>query len=325
MNRSKYYNYIEEKLNTLSVRINQKGKLNILDLHLHSENFYRDLFNLMYNLNLDNLNKIKHNVEAIDLLDTSNKLILQVSSTNTKAKINSTLKKDSLKNYSGYTFKFISISKDASELRRDKFDIPKGITFNPAEDIYDIFSILEEIQSSEIDKLKTIYEFIKKELGSDVDIVKLDSNLSKIVDILSKENLDVEVKNINVRDFDIERKIEFNDIQNTKSIISDYSLHYTRLDNIYSEFDKQGVNKSSSVHHHIKKIYISLCTGLDEKKSDWIFLEIIKIVKALITNSANFIPIADEELDLCVNIIVVDSFIRCKIFKNPKDYKYVTS
>lgn len=222
MNRSKYYNYIEEKLNILSVRINQKGKLNILDLHLHSENFYRDLLNLMYNLKLDNINKVKHNVEAIDLIDTSNKLIIQVSATNTKAKINSTLKKDSLKNYSGYTFKFISISKDADELRKDKFNIPEGITFDPAKDIFDISSILEEIQSSEIDKLKTIYEFIKKELGSDIDIVKLDSNLSKIVDILSKENLDVEVKNINVRDFDIERKIEFNDIQNTKSIISDY-------------------------------------------------------------------------------------------------------
>ena len=325
MNRSNYYNYIEEKLNTLSVRINKKGKLNILDLHLHSENFYRDLLNLLYSLNLENLNKIKHNVEAIDLLDTTNKLILQVSATNTKTKINSTLKKDSLKKYSGYTFKFVSISKDAAELRKDKYDIPKGITFDPTKDIYDISSILEDIQSLIIDIQKTIYGFIQKELGNDVDFVKLDSNLSKVVDILSKEDLKVEVKNINVHDFNIIRKIEFNEIENTKSIISAYSLHYTRLDNIYSAFDKQGVNKSNSIHHQIRNIYISLCTGSVEKKSDLIFLEIIKMVKDLIIKSANFVEIPDEELDLCVNIIVVDAFIRCKIFKNPKDYKHVTT
>jgi hypothetical protein len=222
-------------------------------------------------------------------------------------------------------FKFVSISKDAAELRKDKYDIPKGITFDPSNDIFDISSILEDIQSFNIDIQKKIYGFIKKELGNDVDIVKLDSNLSKVVDILSKEDLTVEVRNINVHDFDIIRKIEFNKIENTKSIISNYSLHYTRVDNIYSAFDKQGVNKSNSVHHQIRNIYISLCNGSDEKKSDLIFLEIIKMVKELIIKSANFVEIPEEELDLCVNIIVVDAFIRCKIFNNPKDYKHVTT
>lgn len=40
MNRSQYFNYIEEKLNTLATRIESRGKLNILDFHLHSEDFY---------------------------------------------------------------------------------------------------------------------------------------------------------------------------------------------------------------------------------------------------------------------------------------------
>ena len=40
MNRSKYFDYIEEKLTVLAIRIEKRGKLNILNLHVHSENFY---------------------------------------------------------------------------------------------------------------------------------------------------------------------------------------------------------------------------------------------------------------------------------------------
>lgn len=40
MNRSAYFDYIEEKINLLALRIESRGKLNILNLHLHNENFY---------------------------------------------------------------------------------------------------------------------------------------------------------------------------------------------------------------------------------------------------------------------------------------------
>jgi len=40
MNRSLYFDYIDEKLNTHATRINSRGKLNILNLHNHSEHFY---------------------------------------------------------------------------------------------------------------------------------------------------------------------------------------------------------------------------------------------------------------------------------------------
>lgn len=44
MNRSNYFNYIEEKLGVLAYRINLRGKLNILDLNIHSETFFLDFF-----------------------------------------------------------------------------------------------------------------------------------------------------------------------------------------------------------------------------------------------------------------------------------------
>ncbi|MFH1188051.1 MAG: SMEK domain-containing protein [bacterium] len=44
MNRPHYYNYVGNKLCTLANEIESNGKRNILDLHIHSENFYRDFF-----------------------------------------------------------------------------------------------------------------------------------------------------------------------------------------------------------------------------------------------------------------------------------------
>ena len=41
---SGYFDYIEDLLSVLAFRVERRGKLNILDLHLHSENFYRDFF-----------------------------------------------------------------------------------------------------------------------------------------------------------------------------------------------------------------------------------------------------------------------------------------
>ena len=322
MNRQRYFNYIEEKLNILAVRISSRGKLNILDLNVHSENFYLNFFNELYGWNLKNLNNISHNVEAIDLIDDSERIIVQVSATSTKQKIESALKKDIIKKYSDYTFKFISISKDASDLRGKEYTNPHNITFNPVNDIYDINSILKHILSLGIGKQKRIYQFIKDELGGEVDIVKLDSNLATIIDILSKEDWDIQDPCDSINSFKIEQKITFNHLNSVKDIINDYKIHHSRVDKIYSEFDLMGNNKSSSVLSTIRKEYAKSQKTLHD---DDLFFRVLDSIENKTIQSPNFVQIPIEELELCVNILVVDAFIRCKIFENPEDYKNATT
>lgn len=91
MNRNPYFNYIDEKLHVLARRIETRGKMNLLDIHVHSENFYLHFFNLLYGFKLENLNSKLQNVEAIDLIDHANQIIIQVSATCTKQKIESAL------------------------------------------------------------------------------------------------------------------------------------------------------------------------------------------------------------------------------------------
>lgn len=322
MNQSKYFNYIEEKLSTLAVRIGMRGRLNILDLHLHSENFYLHFFNLLFGYQLENLNSRLQNVEAIDLIDPVNKLIIQVSATCTKQKVASTLSKEILKDYAGYSFKFISISKDANELRKSTFKNPYSLSFSPSTDIYDIAKILNVVLSRTAKEQKLIYEFIKDELGGDVDITKLDSNLATVINILSKERWDDMNNSDFINSFEVDRKITFNELDRSRSIIEEYRVYYKKVDEKYSEFDQQGLNKSYSVLRSISKEYHKL---KGNGSADEIFEAVIERTKDKVLESANFIKIPIDELELCVDILVVDAFIRCKIFENPEQYNYVAA
>jgi len=322
MNRNRYFDYIEESLHTLSRRIKTKGRLNLLDINGHSENFHLHFFNLMYGYELENLNHKSPNVPSIDLIDKKNKIIIQVSATSTKQKIESSLSKDLLKKYSDYTFKFISISEDASDLKKKVYNNPHHINFTPKNDIYDIVSILDDIRVRKIDDIKEIYDFIKKELGRDTDQVKLDSNLATIINILSKEQWDESDNIMNVNDFEIEKKITVNDLKSRSEIIREYSVYHAKLDQKYSEFDSMGVNKSMSVLASIRKLYLDFKNKND---ADTIFSLVIDGVIEKVLNSNNFQQIPIDELELCVDILVVDAFIRCKIFENPEGYCYAAS
>ena len=56
MNRPDYFNVIEERLNLLAIRITSRGRLNILDFHGHSENFYQYFLNEVYGWTVTNEN-----------------------------------------------------------------------------------------------------------------------------------------------------------------------------------------------------------------------------------------------------------------------------
>lgn len=321
MNRSQYFNYIEDKIDYLSYRISKRGKINLLDLNIYSETFFAEMINMLLKFDLKNMNAIKQNVEGIDLIDHKNKVVAQVSSTNTKQKIESSLKKKIIQKYKDYRFVFIPIVGEADVLRTKTFANPYGITFNPEEDIYDTKAILNLVLNMKIGDQQKFFTFIKEELGNTVDVVKVDTNLAAIINILSKENLVNVPDSPEINHFEINRKIEFNNLQNAKMTIDMYKIYYSKLAEKYTEFDKQGVNKSLSVFSVLSNQYIKL---QNEKQDDVdVFYSVINNVIEIIQNSKNYIEIPYEELEMCVCIIVVDAFIRCKIFKNPEGYNHV--
>ena len=138
---------------------------------------------------------------------------------------------------------------------------------------------------------------------------------------MAAEKLDINAASPEINSFAIEDKISFNDLEAVKPIIDDYKIYYHRLDEIYSTFDKEGKNKSFSVLQEIRRQYIEL-RGLGNTPID-IFYEIINCVMKVIMKSSNYINMPIEELQTCTDILIVDAFIRCKIFENPEGYNHV--
>ncbi len=320
MNRTIYFNYIEKKINELASRIESRGKLNILDFNQHSEVFYRDFLNNLYGWNLINLNEIKQNAEGIDLVDLDNKIIAQVSATATKQKLNNSFSKEIYQEYMGFTFKFISISRDF-EIK--DYEIPNNIydiKFNEDKDIIDKNRILKKVLNLKVLEQKGLYNFIKEELGNEIDTLKMDSNLATVINILALEDLSEFETKYEINDFEINKKIVYNNLTDIKGIINDYKIYHSKINEMYITFDKCGVNKSFTILQTIRKKYFEACQETDNECE--IFLLVINKVIEIVLNSNNYAEIPYEELEICVEIIVVDAFIRCKIFENPEGYSY---
>lgn len=314
MNRSHIFDACEMHLSLLSTRVELRGKLNILNLHVHCEDFYAELLNRLYSLKLKNMNAYVQNVEGIDLIDADAKVILQVSATATKQKVAAALGKD-LSAYQGHSFRFMSISKDASHLRKETFPNPHKLIFNPTTDICDVASILHTILHLDLSKQREIYDYLRYEL-SDVGAERIlqESNLASIINLIAKEDLTGTFSGTNVADFNVDDKVAFNGLNAAANVIEEYKVYSHIVDQIYTEFDNGGVNKSKSVLDAFLNTYLKLST---KYTGDELFFQIVEDVTTKVKDSSNFTNIPIEELGLSVNILAVDAFIRCKIFKKP--------
>ncbi len=68
-------------------------KENFHDINVVSETFFSDLLNILYGYELVNANKIRMNTAGYDLIDTKNRLLIQVSSSAHPQKVKDTLEK----------------------------------------------------------------------------------------------------------------------------------------------------------------------------------------------------------------------------------------
>lgn len=320
MLRKNLFDNIKAKLTFLSMLITNGSSLNLLELNIHSENFYASLFNLIFDIHLQNVNTATHNVASIDLIDNENKIFVQVTSNATKTKVENTLKKEILKSYKDYTLLFIFLgSNDNINLIGKSYKNPHNIKFDSLKNIYNLKTILSHIMNLETEKLEDISNFINKEIKFPIEREKLDSDLTKVINTLSLEQFS-DIETPNTLPFQVEEKIEFNKLRPRYDFIKDYDAYMGILAKKYNEFDRVGKNSSfvilkslKSEYRHLKELY---------SDSVQLFDKIIENTKEKVRESNNIDDVSEEMLDFCVWIIIVDAFLKCQIFENPEGYKY---
>lgn len=157
-NRQTYISVIIRRLSYLKTEVTEFNTLNLTDINVFAENFYRDLFNTI-GYTFDNTNFEENNFAHIDLIDKKNKVAIQVTSQNDNVKIKEAIDGFFAKpENKDFKLKLLLISKDAKDYRT-KF----GKNFNHKEDVIDIKRLLAIINDiKDIDKIKGIADFLDK-------------------------------------------------------------------------------------------------------------------------------------------------------------------
>lgn len=312
LQKETYISDILDRLSDLAYNVELRGLLNLLNLHVLSEDFYVGLLNLVYGWKLRNANSSQQNAPGIDLIDDSNHVLVQVTGSCTKKKIDHSLEEIPVK-YTGYHFYFAPIVLNAKEQRKYEYNPPHEVIFNPQTDILDIHFIADKIKGmTNIEGVGTIAMYVRNNIRHDTpSSVQLTSGLNDIICLLAKDSLNE--SDFDTADFEIEAKISFNNLSiYAKDIIEQYKIYYVNVQDIYKEYARQGKTKSMAVLQKLHKIYISLKT---QASGDALFMAIEKEIIKQIDHSNN--KLTEEQLEMCVDILMVHAFIECKIFEKP--------
>lgn len=177
MKRKDNFETMLELLTELNSKIQIQGQFNHNDTAVHAENFVAELMNLLYGLNLSNLNSQVINAEGVDLIDSDNKIIIQVTSTCTKQKVENTLKKNIFRKYAleGYTLIFVFVGKQNSRIKNYTYSNPYMINFSNNNCLLTTKDLLQKLQSLSMSKQSEVIQMMEVEFPKLID----EYNLSK--------------------------------------------------------------------------------------------------------------------------------------------------
>lgn len=319
MNRNIYVSKIKSLLSLLKSEIQEGGKLNLLDTNVHAEDFFRDLLNLVYGWQLRNMNQWNQNAAGGDLWYENGKLVIQVTSTCKKEKIQSSIDKLEHEQFNGYRFKFLRIDGDVRKLRKDTYKTPAGIAFDPQSDIIDFSSLLSNITHLDIDSLKAVSELCVKEIAPYGSTVITETDLVVVVKALASNVTDWK-NHPRPIEFDVDKKIIFNHLETKSRLINEYKLYIGKLNAVYKEYLNSGVDYSFIILQNLSDSYSQ---QKDKFEGDELFDAVVKDARDMAANSSSAAGIPLDRMNICIYVIVVDAFIRCRIFEDPEGYSYV--
>jgi hypothetical protein len=166
MKLQEYREYVLGKLVELERKVEMLGALNLRDINIDCENFYRDLLNLLYELNLENSNFTKTNHDTFDLHDKTARQVYQVTSSVSREKVIKTIKQFEEKYSFDYDELYMLFLKKKSLLEAPKRKTITAFTsdfgFSVDRHLLDNGDIIRQFDNLGIDKKIEVYELVRK-------------------------------------------------------------------------------------------------------------------------------------------------------------------
>lgn len=304
--RRNLLNNVIGKLSYLKTQVTLANTLNLTDLNIHGENFYRD-FLKHFGYNCKNINAYSMNASSIDLVDDAKKVVIQVTSQNDNKKISETLKKFRKNNkYSNYKLKLLLIAKESKNYTTKFKD-----GFDPENDIIDIPSLLTEIQNKEIQQIEEMSNF----LDSQIVIKGLTSNPNEVETILALIELLSDRKNR------IQLKHSM-DVDPEKKIYKRFADHSEFLTNQYLNLNTIYNNSLKLARETIDTLEAPIISGYLQDLSNSYLTKNNDNPKVSLDQLTDFfyqkLSVNGTKFDnQAIKYYLIDELINCNVFPNP--------
>lgn len=154
--RKSAFDKISNMLAILRYDIEQHQVINDMSLNIHGENFFRDIFNFIYNTAYANANSSSQNSPYIDLVDHHKKKVIQITTTRTKEKILNSVKALSLPAYKWYELEIFYLLEKATPNNQtiDELEAQLGIDLKDVlKDSSDLVNGIAELEEGRLIEL----------------------------------------------------------------------------------------------------------------------------------------------------------------------------
>ena len=139
--------------------------MHFYDVNTVAEDFICGLLNVIYDYDLENLNRCNSNYPGIDLGNKNYGIAVQVSSNGTRKKIKHTIDQFIENKYYLYYKRLICFVTGRKPKYREPFDTRSCFMFDHKEDILDFQDLLSTIQVFDLDKIELVRNYTLEGLG----------------------------------------------------------------------------------------------------------------------------------------------------------------
>lgn len=320
MNSQKLIDEVTQLISVLRSQVELCGSLNLLSINVHCENFYRELLNELYDLNLVNSNFSDQNSASIDLIDIQSKVAYQVTSDPTLEKVKHTVSKFVEHKIYLQVDELIIINIFQKKNHREQFIESGDFTFDAKNNVIDHRNILKKINDLGIDKLQLIHKIVNQYINpnwllpaSNNPSQKL-SSIHKILEGISDIEHGIELKELDILPYTIEQKIDYNSLLFYQKYLSKFQSFAWIIQSQIELLEQNGQPTiSNKLYKYVDDKFMNLV--LKQLTPDYLVHQICEDIKSDLEKN-KILSITLDDIAY-VPYVVFYVFSKCKIFDKP--------
>lgn len=307
---------IIERLSYIKSEVEISTPQSLTNSNTYSENFFRDLLNLILGHHFQNININEKNAAAIDLGDKVAKIAVQVTSTNEFSKVEKTVTKfNEKKLYETYDELKIVIVGNKKAYRKKKVGDSSKHVLDVAKDVWDISALVELIGDKSVKEIQEVRYFLEEQVQfiSKNRVSKEVATFESLILLLSNEEHPA-IGSGFLEEPDPNGKIN-------KRFADHAALLTSEFQNLYIEYGEvlSDVRQHSELGQtKLRRLGLYLQTYSDQVLTDC-YGDPKVALNQLVQSLENLIKNRIKDYDVtAIRFFLIDELIKCNVFPNEK-------